>query len=161
MLWNSCRGSCQKLCHEDLCDKEHPAGLMALSSAITTRGHCLIVTGEINHYKFNAKLQRFSSCWLKLISDTIRYYLFVLCPIYSVAICSGSTLRAESMPRERQLCCSSPGKNKCLVLLLCVSEKVSLGAQLCFLWEGRRYNFCSSVFIADNFNSFQARLSGK
>lgn len=82
MLWNSCRGSCQKLCHEDLYDKEHPAGLMALSSAITTRGHCLIVTGEINHYKFNAKLQRFSSCWLKLISDTIRYCLFVLCPNY-------------------------------------------------------------------------------
>lgn len=49
-------------------------------------------------------------------------YLSCAPTIYSGAICSGSTLSAESMPRERQLCCSSPGE--CLVLLLGV-------------WEGR------------------------
>lgn len=121
LLWNSCKGNCQRWCHEDLPDKEWAAGLTALPSAITTRGHCLIVTGEINHYTFKtAKLQRSSFCWLNLISDAI--YLFCAPTIYSGAICSGSTLSAESMPRERQLCCSSPGE--CLVLLLGV-------------WEGR------------------------
>lgn len=81
VLWNSCKGNCQRWCHEDLRDKEWAAGLTALPSAITTRGHCLIVTGEIHHYTFKtAKLQRSSFCWLNLISDTI--YLFVLCPNY-------------------------------------------------------------------------------
>lgn len=44
---------------------------------------------------------------------------------------------------------------------VCVQLVEALGAQLHFLWEGRRCNFFPSVFTSDNSNSFQARLSGK
>jgi len=74
---------------------ERRVGRWAQSSvarALTTRGHCLIIIRDINHYTFTMPNNR--GCLSVGLTESQRRFTFLFCTvtIHSAAACSGSTL---------------------------------------------------------------------